>query len=276
MKNKSVLITTFDRVTELNNSIIALKNCFKFSEYNLVIVYHIERPETKSYIEGINNCNVICLAVDGTGKSGLENMNNNRIYGLDYCFNVLNSKFVIAIEDDIVLGYDALFFCEKVLIHFENNLFFRGINLGSKEKLTNSNKFSYGIFRYGLFGQGSLITKKQWGLIRKLNVFKNIKKTGFDSLVEDYYKSGFVIMPYASRYIDNGWNGTHAPKDPNDIYYKLLSESWVGTHEFHISNYKLQNLSYNWREDCITYKPKNNLKYILLFLRFYLSIILKK
>ncbi len=276
MKNKSVLITTYDRVTELNNSILALKNCVNFSEYNLVIIYHIERPTTKSYIETIKDSNIICLPVDGTGKSGLENMNYNRIFGLDYCFNFLNSEFVIAIEDDILLGYDALFFSEKILNKFKDNLLFRGVNLGSKEKITSTNKFAYGRFRYGLFGQGSLITNREWKILRKLNIFKYIKYTGFDALVEHYYKTGFVIMPYASRYVDKGWNGTHAPKDPNDIYYKSLNESWVGTLEFQISDYKEEYLVYNWREDCITYKSKNNLKFFFFFLKFYLSIILKK
>jgi hypothetical protein len=36
-----------------------------------------------------------------------------------------------------------------------------------------------------------------------------------------------MATPNRSRFIDTGWNGTHAPSDPNHEYFRELGESFV-------------------------------------------------
>jgi hypothetical protein len=72
--------------------------------------------------------------------------------------------------------------------------------------------------------------------------------------VEHYLKMGFMVTPNASRLKDIGWNGTHAPKDSNAIYYKELESSWVGNEKLGATGYTLQNVDHNWRNDIRIYK----------------------
>lgn len=272
----SILVTAFNRVLELEKALQAIQQCKGSEKYRLVIIYHEEQKASKDYIDHITIKNAIKIPIIGVGRSGLENMNKNRIFGLDYCFDMLSSEYVIAIEDDIVLGYDALIFSDQIINKYGSDKDFRGVNLGSRMCLDEKKKFSYGLFRYGLFGQGGAITREQWKKIKNLDLLSNHKFAGFDSLVEDYYKSGYVIMPYASRYIDNGWNGTHAPKDPVHEYYEDLRKSFVGDDRFEIKEYEYKELPYLWREDCLKYSKNMNYKFNKRFIIFYIKMILKR
>jgi hypothetical protein len=205
------------------------------------------------------------VPIDGSGRSKLENINKNRIIGLDYCFDILGVDYVVAIEDDVLCGYDALVFCQTMIECYRDDVHFRGVNLGSKEVYSEAYRFEYGLFRYGLFGQGSAVTKQTWAKIKQLNILSTLTEQGFDFLVEYYYKTGFVIMPRCSRYIDIGWNGTHAPNDPNHQYYQALKASWVGLKAFSLIEYRLSSFQFNWRTDCIKYRSFQNLRYAIKF-----------
>jgi hypothetical protein len=191
-----------------------------------------------------------------------------RIIGLDYCFDQLAVDYVVAIEDDVLCGYDTLVFCQKMIDLYGADQRFRGINLGSKELFNEAYRDEYGMFRYGLFGQGGAVTKETWARIKRLNILSNLKDHGFDFLVEYYYKTGFVIMPRCSRYIDVGWNGTHAPKDPEHDYYQSLRASWVGIAPFTVPNYRQTNFKFKWRDDCIQYSSLQNFKFEVKFIGY--------
>lgn len=252
---KSILITTFNRPIELKASLDALKSCVNYSEFNLVVVYHEENEKNIEILSELDGENNFFIPVNGKEKSPIENMNFNRILGMNYCINELNSEFVIALEDDIVLGYDALFFCDILINRYCNDSEFRAVNLGSREPLTKFNKFEYGLFRYGLFGQASAMTAKVWKQILSLGLLSKIDSEGLDGIIEAYMKSGFVVMPYASRYIDIGWkNGTHAPRNENDTYYNQLKKSFCGVGSFSLESYRLSRHQYNWRRDCQVFR----------------------
>jgi hypothetical protein len=267
-RNKAILIATYNRVSELAKSLAALNNCLDASSYPVVIIYHEEQAETKNYLQDLPYHNAILIPVDGSNKSKLENINYNRVLGLNYCFNKLGAEFVIAIEDDVVLGYDALIFAEHMIDLYGASDAFRAVNLGSREAYSTDSKHSYGLFRYGLFGQGSAMTARTWKKINELQLLNKFSTVGFDSMIERYIKTGFVIMPYASRYIDLGWNGTHAPKNPLDKYYLDLKNSWVGNDCFPPIPYIKETRPYVWRYDCIKYKSLLNWYYYLLYLIF--------
>jgi hypothetical protein len=270
--NKAILVTTYNRVKELDLCLKALAACATFSDYYLVIVYHQEQEANNIFISGLNYQYGIYLPVDGSGRKGLENMNRNRITGLNYCFDTLNVESVVAVEDDVVCGYDALTFCSAMIKQYTNDPEFRGVNLGSKEPFHTNYLRDYNLFRFGIFGQGGAVTKPIWRKINKLGLLRHHAARGFDFLVEHYYKTGFVVMPRCSRYIDLGWNGTHAPKDPMDQYYQSLNGSWVGSTSFEVPAYRVKTFSYDWRDDCLPYKKNSNIKFYWRFLVFLIKL----
>ncbi len=274
--NKAILVTTYNRVKELDSCLKALVACATFNEHYLVIVYHEENEDNNRFIAALNYQHGIYLAVNGSGRTGLENMNRNRIMGLDYCFQTLNVEYVVAVEDDVVCGFDALMFCNAMIKKYTNDSKFRGVNLGSKEPFHSNYLPDYNLFRYGIFGQGGAVTRGTWMTIKKLALLRHHAARGFDFLVEYYYKTGFVVMPRCSRYIDLGWNGTHAPKDPQDQYYLSLHESWVGIDPFETPDYKIKNFSYNWRDDCLPYTKYQNLLFNWRFAIFYIKLRLNR
>ncbi|QWD14760.1 hypothetical protein G6702_01730 [Polynucleobacter paneuropaeus] len=275
-KKKAILIATYNRTEELQSALEHIQACQDFEDHYLVLIYHSEILETARYVENLSCANFIRIATNGTLRSKLENINKNRIDGLDYCFETLEVDYVVAIEDDVLCGYDTLIFCQQMIKKYGKNPEFRGVNLGSKEIYAENRRNEYGLFRYGLFGQGSAITKQVWKKIKSLKLLRQIDKQGFDYLVENFYKSGFVIMPRCSRYIDIGWRGTHAPKDPNNEYYLSLKSSWISTVPWGRIDYYSARFPYTWRYDCFPYYVKDNFKYKLKFEAYRIKIKMKE
>lgn len=273
---KAILVATYNKTDELRLTLEHIANCQDYLYHQLVIIYHAEVLETSRYVEGLNITNLTRIATDGSSRSKLENINKNRIDGLDYCFEKLGVDYVVAIEDDVLCGYDTLVFCAKMIERYQHKTRFRGVNLGSKEIYEDDRRHQYGLFRYGLFGQGGAITKQVWQRIKSLNLLNEISKDGFDYLVEHFYKSGFVVMPRCSRYIDIGWNGTHSPKDQNNEYYLSLKASWIGVAPVLPSQYCVGVFEYKWRYDCVPYQGKEDLKYALKFQLYRMKIKIKE
>jgi hypothetical protein len=270
MKNsptKSIVITTFNRLEEFSACLEHLRRCSKLSEFNLIIVYHKEYSQSLAKINEFDHKFKYVFAVDGSGKTAIQNMNHNRIVAMRFAFEDLNSKYVVAIEDDVLLGYDALTFSDVLIKRYCKDKNFRSVNLGYRQSKDSVELNTYGIFRYGLFGQGAAISKNVWNRVNHLNLLADSDRIGFDSLVEAFWKTGFIIVPYASRYIDIGFNGTHAPKDSQDSYYSELQDSWVGIAPFLINDYKYVRAKYLWREDCVNYKKSHNLLYKLKYFK---------
>jgi hypothetical protein len=257
----SILITVYNRFEEFQKCLDAIHACKYQENYNLVIVYHEEIPSTKLLLDLVEHPFLYLIPVNGIGRTALLNMNSNRILGLNFCFEKLGSEMVIAVEDDVQLGYDALVFSEDIILRYSKNSSFRGVNLGSRMPRSGDLFYSYGKFRYGISGQGSAMTKDTWRKINNLNLLQGISYKGFDSLVEDYFKTGFVISPYASRYLDEGWRGTHASPDPNHPYYIDLQKSFVGSLPFAQQRLSCVRSKYSWRKDCIPYYGVLNFYY---------------
>jgi len=263
---KAFLITTYNRVENLKESLAAIRKCQGSENYLIIIVYHCEVSETAEFIESLTDKCYIKIPINGLKRSGLENMNRNRILGWSYAFDFLQCAFVIAVEDDITLSWDAILFAETIHSAFKLDRRFRGINFGSKEPFNRFVLGHYRKYRYGISGQASLITSRTWQEVCAKKLFTNVKKRGVDSMMEQYFKTGFVIVPRLSRYIDKGWNGTHAPKNKNDDYFIDIKKSWVGFREVPEVIFEEKNFSYRWRLDCLPYEKNFNIYYDLKFL----------
>jgi hypothetical protein len=246
------LITAYNRPILLDRLLTSVKSAYKSEEYVVVVVFHEEIEGVKEVLTKRVDLQLTLLPVCGKFRSALQNINLNRIFGLEYCFEMLESVSVLALEDDVEIGFDTLVFCEAIMSLYSEDKDFRCLNLGSREEFKESTRFDYGKFRYGLFGQGACIGRQQF--LRERRFYDRSATLGFDCLLEKYYKTGFVVMPYCSRYINDGWSGTHAPKDPKDSYYQQLRSSFVGFAPFPLEPYKREKLPFSWRADCLPYE----------------------
>ena len=64
-------------------------------------------------------------------STALGNINQNRIIGSAICFDSLGSDYVLGIEEDSMIGFDALVFIDETVKRFSHSSAFRGVNLGS-------------------------------------------------------------------------------------------------------------------------------------------------
>jgi hypothetical protein len=220
----------------------------------LVIVHQVGHEKVADVIREFRDEIEILVEVEGSNKIPLVNINTNRILGYQISFDWLQSDWVLAIEEDVEISFDAIEFVSQMMERYHLHRLFRGINLGSREQMGKSDLFTYSRLRYGLHGQAGVITRKVW---RHFNTEKLISKSsgsGLDSMLENYLKRGFMITPNASRSLDTGWNGTNAPSDPSHIYFREMSSSWLGKDRYAIGEYKQRDLLHSWRDDIAVFR----------------------
>lgn len=264
---KVILITVWSRADKLKACLDSLQKVKDIADYTILIVQQDDFPEVGKVIENVDWTQLVVLKTCGKFKTGVQNITYNRVIGYNKAFFEMSASIVYGMEDDVILGYDSLHFAQMIIEKYENDKNFRGVNLFSGEVFNEKNKFKYGKFRFGISGQSWAINKKIWQSILDTNILNDHKNMGLDGLLEGYIRSGFVVMPYCSRYIDTGWGGTHAPSDSAADYFKNLERSWVGLKEFPVKDYVFDNgIDFNWRKDCLKYRSAENCKYYILYL----------
>ncbi len=192
-------------------------------------------------------------------NSKLANINHNRMLGYRIAFDLLGADNVIGIEEDTVIAKDALLFSDFVLNEYRNNKRFRGINFGSREINDSVNPKSYSRLRFGIQGQASLLTRNSWNKL-PMNKLMNFESgEGWDSPIEFYLKTGFMVTPNSSRILDYGWDsGTHAPKNRSNAYYLSMNKSFLKSqlpNRFLYHHFQIEHKS---RLDSIEYLSRDN------------------
>lgn len=259
MKNKFIFLTVYDRDHTLKKSLDALSKLKNIEQFQILIVYQDYFPKVKEVIDSVNWTKLHLIHTLGKGKTPVQNINYNRIIGYNKIFNELNGDLVLGIEDDAILGYDALFFAEKMNNKYSSDKRFMGINLGSQMKFSKRHLYDYNLYKCGIFGQGWALNKQIWENILKIKILDDHTNMGLDNLLEPYARSGFVVVPYCSRYIDLGWNGTHAKGSPEEGYFYRIKKSWIGIDSFELKTY-IRNKSFRffWEPKCYCYNIFNN------------------
>ena len=163
---------------------------------------------------------------DALENTPLANININRWNVQRTSFELLNSDWVLVLEEDAEIHKHSLCFASKIMKEFFGNPNFRGINLGSYEIEGNAGDFS--VVSQGLHGQASVLPSSTWkSILRKVKV-NDLKQFAYDWLVEKFFRNGFVVVPNRSMFKDNGWeNPTHSPRDPDDVHYRKLNLSFL-------------------------------------------------
>jgi hypothetical protein len=254
---RTIVLIVYNRPLKTVQTLEALKSCYLIEHYSLLVIRQIGCEAVENIINAIDwiPCTHI-ITSPPDNQSVAYKINHNVRMGLHEAFDENKSDYVVVIEDDVLLGYDFLFFSETMHARYDHNPYFRAVNAFSKEPLKADNLFSYGTFRYGI-GQGWSISRNIWNQIK---VFWPVgSNQHFDALVEPWFRNGFVVMPYCSRSCNIGYGGSaHSPISEFDDYYVNMRASWVGHGPFQLNPYILNNnLNYTWRSDCATFRAND-------------------
>ncbi len=258
-KSGAILLATHSRPVELRNCLNSATGQDGSIKPTLVVLHQRGNPEVREVIEEYKSKIDYLVEMDAFGKTPLENINFNRILGYKICFDYLNFDWVLAIEEDIVIAKDSFNFCQQIIRRYWDNSKFRGVNLGSYEIVDQSLRDTYSKLSYGLHGQAGAITRKTWKKLNRSQLIGRSSIEGFDAQVENYFKRGFFITSNASRYLDFGWNGTHAAPNPNNEYYLRLQQSWVNVDLPSSGDFRHLQIKHNWRRDAINYNFKSRI-----------------
>ena len=229
MKSQSrgaILLNAFSRPEQIRDCLNSIFDANSGADYPVVVVYQKGNLDSKKVLDSFGDSITHRLEIEGLFSSSLPNINFNRILGYQFCFNWLGTDWVLAVEEDVLVSPDTINFIEQTLQNEQKRPFFRGINLGSRISSSNDPS-TYSRLRFGLHGQCSVLTSGTWGHFQEKRLLKNSHKRPFDSQIENYLRRGYMATPNRSRFVDTGWNGTHAPADPNHEYFRELKESFV-------------------------------------------------
>lgn len=252
--NKSVVLFAYARADLIQDSIESIIKAEGSSDWKKVLIHQLEFDHVDQVVKKYEQCFDLVVRVKKQFEPVLGNINFNRILGTSICFNLFQSEIVLGIEEDSMIGYDSLTFIDFIFDKYQSKRAFRGINLGSLEKRTNENLHTYSLIRFGLHGQAGVITRKTWDKFSMDKLLQDVSSEGWDSRIEFHLKSGFMVTPNASRLLDRGWDGTHAPTDSSHPYYEKQKSSWVGTAPFLCQPYARKDQIHFWRNDAINYK----------------------
>jgi hypothetical protein len=271
-----VLVNAFARTTELYECLSSVLAATQKVTDTRLIIHQEGIDESMKVTNQFRNSFDVKFVIPASNNA-LDCINRNRILGLEILFDEVKVDAVLGIEDDVEISKDSGEFCKSILEQYYGDRNFRGINLGSRnaksDNLEELNTFS--LIRYGLHGQAGLITRQTWRYIREKKL--GVKSTsGFDAQIEGYLKTGFMATSNYSRYLDRGYDlhATHANRNPNDISFLGIAESYVGRNfvpKCHV--YTLNQLNHlSWRSDAKAYIPIENLAFWIKFKgRDYLS-----
>lgn len=245
----AICVATYSRAEDLDRCITNIVAARQGKNIPLIVVHQRGFESVSQVIAKWKSEIQVLVQSEAQGRSALENINLNSLLGREIAFMWLQADWCLGVEDDVQISCDAIDFVLEMHKRHSKNPFFRGVNLGSKVSFDESKNGFYSLVRFGIHGQASMITKKTW---RHFNVKKLRRKSsvsGLDAMMEHYVKTGFMCTPRNSRYLDNGWNGTHSSPDPNDEHYLRIRESYFDGHTGNPRQYELRKFYAPWRSD---------------------------
>ena len=250
----AILVATFARPIQLDKCLKSIFCQIENKPHPVVVLHQTGSSDVSKVLARYSDKIARKFELEPLGGSALENINLNRILGYEFCFKFLQCDWVLAIEEDVEVSSDALRFVEEMYERYHKRALFRGINLGSMEPFSEEMSNSYSLLRYGLHGQAAAISRRTWERFNVDYLVRSSKVAALDGQMELLLKSGFMVTPNNSRFVDTGWNGTHAPKDSNDPYYVRLRKSWVGSRVPSTVTYVRSEVEHSWRSDCRSFK----------------------
>lgn len=261
-----IVVFCHSRAAMLEKCLDSINSANKRQQWKLVLVHQLGFNAVQNVVNKNLSKVDILVTVKPNFDFPLGNINYNRILGTSICFDQLGADYLLAIEEDNLISKDALSFISFAYEEYKDNKYFRGVNLGSIEFGNSISKEGFSLLRSGLHGSAGVITKQSWDTIKKKRLFRfdlSNKQKAWDSQIEFYLKTGFMVTPNRSRNLDLGAGGTFAPKSITDPYFQKITKSWYKSRSSARINYRRIQIKHSWRKDVIAFNRIHNIFYKL-------------
>ena len=117
MINAAIALTAFSRPNLLELSIKSILAASGSEDLYKVILWQNNGPESAAISEIIDlysNSFDAIIEIDGSHRNALQNINFNRVLVNAYCFDFLKCDWVLGVEEDTQIGFDAIVFITKM------------------------------------------------------------------------------------------------------------------------------------------------------------------
>ena len=275
MKSGAILLVAFNRPAELTLVLDSVKNSNLDPIKRLVVVQQPGNIEVSDICSRIDWADTELCLNQPIGNSVASKINNNIYTGLNLSFSDVNVDWVAVLEDDIVVAKDFFKFIDYIMKRYSDSKNFRGVNgfsgvLGNEENSADQ----YGEYRYG-FGWGWAINRRNWELLQR--IWNGKEESHWDVQVENFVKTGFVVMPVRSRILNVGFNGraTHTKRINSSVIAQeeKLRKSFVDV--YYSGSYLKVQKDLNWRKDCRPYLQPSNLFAILVSITYKIAFFFR-
>lgn len=263
----AIFLIAYSRPELLRKTLKSINSAIGNHKYLKLIVWQTDSEnylEIKEVLEDFSEMIDYIFQIDGQTRNAIQNITHNEIIGLNYCFDYLKCSWVIALEEDTQIAYDALTFAESMLERYGDRRDFRSINMGSIEPRVGEMEFKYSILRFGPHLHSMVITRKVWRKYRLNSMIRRTQKQPLDALWGPYFYTGFVVTPNSSRSLDLGREGTHVRGPEMDFYFEGQLSSWMGVEPYETQAYRRQDLIHAWRAGSVKpYRRSHNFYYVI-------------
>ena len=258
-----VNLQTYSRPHLLAKFLSAIYSMELSSRYDKLIVLQLGNKVVEKLVYEFADKRTQVVEVDGSKRTPLQNMNFNRWMALEMAFNSPERKWVFSIEEDVEVARESLIFIEEIYGRYSSDKKFRGINLGSI--LNEPNLIdTYSLQRFGVHGCGSVLTRRTWSTAKRHGVARTLNKFPLDGALEGIAKSGYMVTPNVTMYLDNGWDsGTHNQNSGFEPHYLMNRDSWKLRTSTLTESFREYSTHIPWRYDCVPFNPRDNFRYFL-------------
>lgn len=264
-KKGTILLVAFSRPKLLSQVLESIQTA-NSSSLPILVIFQKGNNEVLEILEKNLTSKDYLFQVPGESRTTVNNISFNRFLGYDFAFQFLESEYVLAFEDDVLVSKDILYFSEYIFDKYQGNKRFRGINFGSHESYSLESSNLYSLQRFGIHGPASGITASTWAHFKNQKLIEKAKQGLFDGIFEPFIRSGFMVTPTNSRFLDLGIGGTHTSSNATDPYFERMQKSFVGNFVLN-KEFQIHKAKHSWRSDVFSYsKWENPLFDVLSFL----------
>lgn len=252
-KNYAIVLLTYNRPEHFAKVVRSVKRARAESKSigNFIVVMQGNNSQVMNVIEQELPDALFKQVYHPESLSSKQMINANLKLGLDLAFDNLNCDYAVVVEDDIVVAPDFFVFISQVMDKFKNEKCFRGVNGFSAMQLDVMPEFANSLFvrcNYGL-GWGWAINRRNYRKV--FRAWDGTEDEHWDSLVEPYVRTGFVVNPALSLVKNIGLDGSGHHTGVN-LRLELAMEKSFNLRTKFSGAIKETSKKFPWREDCIS------------------------
>ena len=261
----TVVLATYSRPELLKQCLESIYSADLSSSIRKVIIVQGNNPEVLKLVQSFADYNTTVIPSNPNGTP-LQCINANYWMGFEFAFKKLRSEWVLCLEEDSVISKNAYSFISQIHSTNLGRLFYRGINLGSLETGPGL-AGTYSLLRMGFNGNAGVLTRKTWKSLISLKMENELTKYPFDGATRYLWRTGYVVAPNLSMYMNYGWiKGTHVTADVDKTFFIQLEESWnsnIGTHD-----YCELEIAHSWGQDVRSFRYREQPRAILFYILY--------